>query len=108
MRRMLLTALAIATFVSSGILLQRAATKTHAPAPEADAKTTDAGFFQPWRRMSAAQAAASPFRSNASTSTSCTRPLRHKRRRRPMGCREAFHSFSAEKRAALIAPSDAN
>jgi hypothetical protein len=46
MRRMLLTALAIATFVSSGILLQRAATKTHAPAPVADAKTTDAGFFQ--------------------------------------------------------------
>ncbi len=46
MRRMLLTALAIATFVSSGILLQRAAIKTHAPAPVTDAKTTDAGFFQ--------------------------------------------------------------
>jgi hypothetical protein len=46
MRRMLLTALAVATFVSSGILLQRAAVKTHAPAPMIDAKTTDAGLFQ--------------------------------------------------------------
>jgi hypothetical protein len=46
MRRMLLTALAIATLVSSGILLQRAAVKAHAPAPVTDAKATDAGFFQ--------------------------------------------------------------
>jgi hypothetical protein len=46
MRRMLLTALAVATFVSSGVLLQRAVVKTHAPAPVTDAKATDAGFFQ--------------------------------------------------------------
>jgi hypothetical protein len=46
MRRMLLTALAIATFVSSGLLLQRAAIKSHAPAPVTDAKASDAGFFQ--------------------------------------------------------------
>jgi hypothetical protein len=45
---MLLTALAVAIFVSSGILLQRAAIKAHppAPAPVTDAKATDAGFFQ--------------------------------------------------------------
>jgi hypothetical protein len=43
---MFLTALAIAAFVSSGILLQRAAIKTHAPAPVTDAKASDAGFFQ--------------------------------------------------------------
>jgi hypothetical protein len=46
MRRMLLTAVAIAIFVSSGILLQRAAIKAHPPAPVTDAKATDAGFFQ--------------------------------------------------------------
>ena len=46
MRRMLLTALAVAIFVSSGILLQRAAIKAHPPAPVTDAKATDAGFFQ--------------------------------------------------------------
>jgi hypothetical protein len=46
MRRMLLTALAIATFVSSGVLLQRAAIKSHAPAPVTDAKASDAGFIQ--------------------------------------------------------------
>jgi hypothetical protein len=43
---MLLTALAIATFVSSGILLQRAAIKTQAPAPVAGAKASDAKLFQ--------------------------------------------------------------
>jgi hypothetical protein len=43
---MLLTALAIAAFISSGILLQRAAVKTHPPAPVTDAKSTDAGLFQ--------------------------------------------------------------
>ena len=46
MRRILLTALAAATFVSSGILLQRAALKTHPTAPLTDAKATDAGFLQ--------------------------------------------------------------
>ena len=46
MRRMLLTALAIATFVSSGLLLQRAAIKSHAPAPVTDAKASDAGYLQ--------------------------------------------------------------
>ena len=46
MRRMFLTALAIAAFVSSGILLQRAAVKTHAPAPVTDAKASDAGFLR--------------------------------------------------------------
>jgi hypothetical protein len=46
MRRMLLTALAVAIFVSSGILLQRAVIKAHPPAPVTDAKTTDAGLFQ--------------------------------------------------------------
>jgi hypothetical protein len=46
MRRMLLTVLAIATFVSSGILLHRAVLKGHTPAPVADAKATDAGFLQ--------------------------------------------------------------
>jgi hypothetical protein len=43
---MLLTALAIATFVSSGLLLQRAAIKSHAPPPVTDAKASDAGFLQ--------------------------------------------------------------
>jgi hypothetical protein len=46
MRRMLLTALAIAIFASSGFLLQRSAIKAHPPAPVTDAKATDAGFFQ--------------------------------------------------------------
>jgi hypothetical protein len=41
-----MTALAVATFVSSGILLQRTAVKTHAPAPALDAKAADADFFQ--------------------------------------------------------------
>jgi hypothetical protein len=46
MRRMLLAALAVATFVSSGILLHRAALKAHTPAPVADdAKATDAGLL---------------------------------------------------------------
>ena len=45
MRRTLLTAVAIAIFVSSGILLQRAAIKARPPAPMTDAKATDAGLF---------------------------------------------------------------
>jgi hypothetical protein len=46
MRRMLLAALAVAIFLSSGILLQRSAIKAHPPVPGTDAKATDAGFFQ--------------------------------------------------------------
>ena len=45
MRRMLLTAIAIASFISSAVLLHHAAAKVHAQ-PVTDAKAADTGLLQ--------------------------------------------------------------